>query len=158
NSPDVQSSFAELIGAAALESDVRVLLSMRDDFLLRCHDYPSLAPIFSELTPLGALTGPALRRALVQPACKCGCRYEYETLVDEMLRDVEKEKGALPLMAFAALKLWEKRDRDLGLLTRNSYRGIGGVEGALAQHAEATMDRIGIDRQPIVREIFRNLI
>jgi WD40 repeat protein/predicted Ser/Thr protein kinase len=158
NGPEVQSRFAELIAGAALESDVRVLLSMRDDFLLRCHDYPSLAPIFSELTPLGALTGPALRRALVQPALMCGYRYEDETLIDEILSDVEKERGALPLMAFAAARLWEKRDRASGKLTREAYRQVGGVAGALAQHAESTMDRIGSERQPIVREIFRNLI
>ena len=32
------------------------------------------------------------------------------------------------------------------------------MAGALAQHAEATMDRIGPERQTIVREIFRNLV
>jgi hypothetical protein len=31
------------------------------------------------------------------------------------------------------------------------------VAGALAQHAEATLDRIGTERQGMVREIFRNL-
>ena len=32
------------------------------------------------------------------------------------------------------------------------------MAGALAQHAEATMSRIGPERQSIVREIFRNLV
>jgi WD40 repeat protein len=32
------------------------------------------------------------------------------------------------------------------------------VAGALAQHAEQTMDRIGTERQGVVREIFRNLV
>lgn len=158
NSPDVQFRFAELIARAALESDVRVLLSLRDDFLLRCHDYASLAPIFSELSPLGTLTGPALRRALVQPALKCGYRFEDETLVDDILSDVEMERGALPLMAFAAARLWEKRDRQSGVLTRKAYQSSGGVVGALTKHAEETMNRIGGEKQPIVREIFRNLI
>ncbi len=158
NDPEVQARFVELIVQAAQEVNVRVLLSMRDDFLLRCHEYPALAPIFSELTPLGPLTGAALRRALVQPALKCSYRYEDETLVDEILSDVEKEKGALPLMAFAAARLWQKRDRQSGRLTREAYRKIGGVAGAFGQHAETTMEQIGAERQPIVREIFRNLI
>jgi eukaryotic-like serine/threonine-protein kinase len=158
NSPEVQSRFAKLIATTALELDIHVLLSMRDDFLLRCHDHEVLFPIFSELTPLSALSGAALRRALVQPALKCGYRFEDEALVDEILSAVEMEQGALPLMAFAASKLWEKRDRDSGLLTREAYGKIGGVAGALAQHAEKTMDRIGTERLPIVREIFRNLI
>ena len=32
------------------------------------------------------------------------------------------------------------------------------MAGALAQHAEATMDRIGAERQGVVREVFRNLM
>jgi serine/threonine protein kinase/WD40 repeat protein len=158
NSPEAQSRYVEVIGRAALEADVRVLLVMRDDFLFHCHHHPGLAPIFSELTPLGTLTGTALRRALVQPALKCGYRFEDETLVDEIIADIEQERGALPLMAFAASRLWDKRDRQSGTLTRQAYREIGGVAGALAQHAEQTMERIGSERQPIVREIFRNLI
>lgn len=158
NDREVQTRFAELLGRAVLEADIRLLLAVRDDFLIFCKEHASLAPIFSELTALLPLTGPALRRALIQPALQCGYRFEDESLVDEILCDVEKERGALPLMAFAAARLWEKRDRKDGLLTSAAYQQIGGVAGALAQHAEATMDRIGTERQPIVREIFRNLV
>ena len=52
----------------------------------------------------------------------------------------------------------EKRDGERRLLTRAAHEEIGGVAGALAQHAEATMDRIGADRQGVVREILRNLV
>ena len=45
-----------------------------------------------------------------------------------------------------------------GLLTRQAYKDIGGVGGALARHAEATIDRIGSERIGIVRELFRNLV
>ena len=68
------------------------------------------------------------------------------------------ERGALPLLAFAVARLWEKRDRERQLLTRQAYDDIGGVAGALAHHAEATIDRIGTDRLPVVRELFRNLV
>ena len=158
NPPEVQLRFAELLGGMSVESDVRVLLSMRDDFFLQCHEYRSLAPIFSEPTPLHAPKGTALRRALVQPALKCGYRFEEESLVEEMIAEVSEERGALPLLAFAAAQLWERRERQEGLLTRASYEAIGGVGGALAQHAEATLEKIGSDRLPMVREIFRNLV
>ena len=71
---------------------------------------------------------------------------------------MEGERGALPLLAFAAAQLWERRDREQGLLTREAYEQIGGVGGALAQHAEATLEHIGEDEIPIVRELFRNLV
>jgi WD40 repeat protein len=157
-SPDVQAAFADLLGRLAIEADVHVLLVMRDDFLIRCHEHPRLAPISADLTMLGSPTGSALRRALVQPALLCGYRFEDESLADEMLAAIEGERGALPMLAFAAARLWEQRDRERGLLTREAYGRIGGVSGALAQHAEATLERIGEVRQPLVRELFRNLV
>ncbi len=158
NSPDVQERFSELLGRLSIEADVHVLLSMRDDFLYHCHAYEPLRPLLSELTLMGPPTGAALRRAVVQPALKCGYRFEDEALVEEILSEVEDERGALPMVAFAASRLWEHRDRERGLLTKEAYEHIGGVAGALAQHAEATLEKIGNDRIPIVREIFRNLV
>jgi WD40 repeat protein len=158
NPPDVQDRFSSLLSRLVLEADVHVLLSIRDDFLLRCQEHEALRPVFSDLMPLGPPTGDALRRALVQPALKCGYKFEDESLVGEMLQVVEGERGALPLLAFAAASLWDRRDRTQGLLTRAAHEAIGGVAGALAQHAEATLERIGAEHQSIVREIFRNLV
>jgi WD40 repeat protein len=158
NTDEEQGQFADLLGRCALEAESHVLLSIRDDFLFRCHDAEALHPIFSGLTPIGPPVGGALRRALVRPVAKCGYRFEDDELVEEMLAEVEGERGALPLLAFAAAQLWEQRDRDTGLLTRQAYEHIGGVGGALAQHAEETIDRIGSEHIPVVRELFRNLV
>jgi WD40 repeat protein len=155
---DGQRRFAELLGRFVLEADVHVLLSLRDDFLLQCQEFEDLRPIFSELMPLTPPLGAALRRALVQPALLSGYRFEDERLVDDMLRDVAQERGTLPLLAFALARLWEHRDREHGLFTRRGYEEIGGVAGALAQHAEATLETIGAVRVPIVREILRHLV
>ncbi|MCG6925739.1 MAG: hypothetical protein LJF30_10550, partial [Acidobacteria bacterium] len=152
-----QARFAELIGRVSTEADVHVVLSMRDDFLMRCSEHDALSRVFTELTPLRPLSGDGLRRALVEPAKREGFRFE-EGLVEEMLQSVEGARGALPLLAFAVSRLWQKRDREKKLLTRAAYEEIGGVAGALAQHAEATLERIGEVRQVLVREIFRNLV
>ena len=37
NPPEVQEAFAQLLGRLVLEADVHVILSLRDDFLFRCH-------------------------------------------------------------------------------------------------------------------------
>ena len=154
----VQTAFATLLGRLVIEADCHVLLSLRDDFLLRCSAHEALTPAFSDLTPLDNLSPSALRRALVQPALACGYQFEDESLADEMVAAVSGERGALPLLAFAAARLWEQRDRERGLLTRQAYKDIGGVGGALARHAEATLARIGPSREPIVRELFRHLV
>lgn len=158
NPPETQSHVARILARFALEAQSHVLLSMRDDFLFRCSSQQTLTPLFSEPFPLGPLSGPALRRALTQPALKCGYRFEDDGLVDDIISALDGERGALPLMAFAVSQLWERRDRKNGLLTRQAYEEIGGVAGALSRHAEATLDRIGKERMRFVRELLRNLI
>jgi serine/threonine protein kinase/WD40 repeat protein len=156
--PEAQALFAQLVGRLTKEADVHVLLSLRDDFLMRCHPHEPLARVFSELTPLDTLTREGLRQAVVEPAKARGYVFEDDALVDEMLDAVEGARGALPLLAFAVSRLWETRDRETKRLTREAYEEIGGVAGALAQHAEQTLERIGGERQAMVREIFRNLV
>ncbi len=157
NPPETQARFASLLGRLASEAYIHVLLSMRDDFMMRCHEQNGLAPVFRELTPLGPMTREGLRRALVEPALKRGYRFEDDALVDEMIGAVEGARGALPLLAFAVSRLWERRRTEGKLLTREAYQEIGGVVGALARHAEETMERIGLGLEKTVRDIFRNL-
>ena len=56
-----------------------------------------------------------------------------------MVEAVAGAPGALALLSFTASKLWELRDRRFRQLGRKAYRSLGGVGGALAQHAEATL-------------------
>ncbi|MEO8053856.1 MAG: protein kinase [Acidobacteriota bacterium] len=158
NDPETRKRFSSLLGRLTADAGIHVVLSMRDDFLIRCSEQPALARVFEHLTPLLPVSGDGLHRALVEPARKRGFRFEDDALVDEMVKAVEGERAALPLLAFAVSRLWEKRDRANKLLTREAYAQIGGVAGALAQHAEATLDGIGGERQSVVREIFRNLV
>jgi len=81
--PDEQVRFAQLLSRLTFEADLHVILSLRDDFLFRCREHPSLAPVFEALTILLPLSGSALRRALMQPAFDCGYRFEDETLIDD---------------------------------------------------------------------------
>ncbi len=158
NPPEVQSSFIEMLRRLVDAADVHVVLAMRDDFLHHCQRYPQIAPICEALTLLGPPSAEGLRRALKEPAARQFYRFSTELLVDRMIAEVEGERGALPLMAFAVHRLWEERDREGRLLTEEAYEGIGGVAGALALHADATLERIGAERLPIVRELFRNLV
>ena len=157
NVPDVQARFARLLGRLVDESGIRVVLGLRDDFFMRCGEHPALAPVFHEVTPLLPPSQEGLKRALREPPAQHGVRFEDDELIDEMTEAVSAERGALPLLAFAASRLWEERDRERRLLTREAYQRIGGMAGALAQHAEVTLQRLGPEREPLVRELFRNL-
>lgn len=158
NAHQIQERFASLIAHLASDANIHVVVSLRDDFLIRCCEHPPLEPILKEMTVLLAIGREDLYRAVGEPAKKRGYSFEDSALVEEMVKSVEGVRGALPLVAFALARMWEKRDRERKLLKRDAYQEIGGVVGALAQHAEETMERIGIQRHAIVREIFRNLV
>jgi len=55
-------------------------------------------------------------------------------LVATIVRDVEAQPGALPLLQYALTELFERRD-GRGL-TRAAYQASGGVTGALARRAD----------------------
>jgi len=158
NTPESQADFINLLRRLVDAADVHVVLAMRDDFLYRCREYKQIAPIFKDLTPLAPPAPDALRRALTEPAARRLHRFESEVLVDRMVAEVESQRSALPLLAFAVHRMWEQRDEPNRILTEKSYDRIGGVGGALAQHAEELVTEIGHERLPIVREIFRNLV
>jgi WD40 repeat protein/DNA-binding winged helix-turn-helix (wHTH) protein len=158
NVPDVQARFARLVGRLVDESGLRVVLGLRDDFFMRCGEHAALAQVFQEVTPVLPPSPEGLKRALREPPAKQGVQFEDDALVEEMTAAVSAERGALPLLAFAASRLWEERDRERRLLTREAYGRIGGMAGALAQHAEATLQRLGPGRESMVRELFRNLV
>jgi energy-coupling factor transporter ATP-binding protein EcfA2 len=121
----------------APEPVVRVVMTMRADFVaqwLACHQ---LMPMIQEGTVwLGPLVGTDLERAIVGPA---GClNYQVpEELLGLILDDGAAEPNCLPLLEFALAELWQVRDRTERQLTTAAYRGMGRLQGALAQRAEA---------------------
>src|SRR6185503_5625246 len=64
----------------------------------------------------------------------------------------------LPLVAFTVAQLWEHRDRRRGRLTRAAYERMGGVIGALVQHADSVVDQMAMPDRRLARLMFRRLI
>ena len=98
-----------------------------------------------------------LERILVEPARRAGYVFDDATLPGEMVRAVAGEPGALALLSFTALRLWELRDRQFKQLRRRSYEAMGSVGGALAAHAEGLLARMTVEEQRLAREAFRHL-
>ena len=117
------------------ESPVRVVFTLRDDFLGRLATGDAARRALSRVTVLRSPGVEALREILIRPLEGVGFHYEDDALVDEMVDEVRGEPAALPLLQFAGQELWERRDRKRQLLTREAYRAVGGVAGALAHHA-----------------------
>jgi hypothetical protein len=119
---------------------LRVVIAMRSDFLDRvAEDAHFLGELGKGLYFVRAPDRDGLREALLQPAELAGYRFEDPAMVEHMLDALERTPGALPLLQFAAARLWDLRDRDRRMLTGAAYHALGGITGALATHADAVM-------------------
>ena len=159
--PGCRQRFAEILMRAAHHPDdsIRVVITLRDDFLLRVQQIGPLSDHLGHSLQLLA-TPPAeqLQRILVGPAERAGYRFDDPTLPEAMVDAVAAEPSALALLSFTAAKLWERRDRQFRRLQRRVYEELGGVGGALAQHAESILSAMTDDQHDLVREVFRQLV
>jgi WD40 repeat protein/serine/threonine protein kinase len=158
---DERGRFADLLALAARSADdpVRVILTVRDDFLLRLESLPALrARLGPGLQLLTTPLEPDLRRILVEPLRRVGYEFDDAALPDRIIEEVAGTPSALALLSFTAAKLWELRDRRFHHVTARAYDSLGGVGGALAQHAEATLQGMHAEQQRLVREVFRHAV
>ncbi len=159
--PETRNKFATAIAGVAVDAStpVRVVISMRSDFLDRVAENRDLMEaVTRDLTILQQPSARGLRDAIVKPAQLVGYAFDDETLVDEMVASLENETAALPLLQFAAQKLWENRDKDRKLLTRAAYEAMGGVEGALVRHADAVIAAMSPQDRLATKRLFQRLV
>ena len=158
---DERAAFLACLDGVAddASSPLRVLLSIRSDFLDRLAEHRQLADDINHgLMFVPPLDCDGLRDALICPVEAADCRYEDPAIVDDMLAGVAAAAGSLPLLQFAAAQLWTERDRDRRLLTRASYQGMGGIAGTLASHADQVLAGISGGERALVRAIFERLV
>jgi WD40 repeat protein/serine/threonine protein kinase len=149
-----------LVSLARSEEDpIRVVITMRDDFLVRAKELNALKDRINQSIEI--LTTPdssQLLRILVLPARRIGYEFEDSNLAIEIVNELTGQASTLPLLAFTAAKLWEQRDSQFKQLRRRTYELMGGVGGALAHHAEEMLEKMTQSEQSLVREAFRHLV
>jgi eukaryotic-like serine/threonine-protein kinase len=137
---------------------LRVIVSMRSDFLDRAaEDRRFVEELTRGLVFVQPPSRAGLEEALTQPLEMVGFGFE-SGVTHAMLEALETTSGALPLLQFTAAKLWETRDRQRRVLTRDSYLAMGGVAGALATHADEVLAGLPATDQRLVRAIFQRLV
>ncbi len=135
---------------------VSVLLALRADFYAKCAQHAGLRERISRQQEyIGAMSRAELASAILEPARRGGWTIQ-EGLVELMLDEVGDEPGALPLLSHALHETWRRRRGRK--LTLSGYREAGGVQGAIAQTAEAVFQqRLTPAQRPIARMIFLRL-
>jgi hypothetical protein len=168
-----QQFFDCLLGAVESSNNkLCLVITIRADFVGECAAYPKLAKqIQQDLVTVTPMTTEELTEAIKEPASQVGLGLE-ETLVIQMIADVQKSPGSLPLLQFTLMELWEKRninttgntEYNSQLLTLHAYQKMGGVMGALNRHAQQIYNYTDYKsaspsqkRQPQEQELIRRL-
>jgi hypothetical protein len=141
--------------AQGSDPDICMILTLRADFYGYALRHRRLADTFQgHVENLGPMNREELQAAISRPAERANVSFEAG-LVETLLDDVENKPGSLPLLQFALREMWARQQNRK--ITRKSYDEVGGIEGALAQRAEAIFSTItanGADSQ-IVRAFQR---
>ncbi|WP_437757340.1 nSTAND1 domain-containing NTPase [Sorangium sp. So ce1389] len=147
------------VALASRSPGVRLLASVRSDLLGRVAGCaPGLADVLGRsLVLLGPPSADALREIVTGPAHLKGYAFESEDVVAALVSFAGRP-GALPLLQFALAALWEARDEARRLLPREALRRLGGAEGALAQHAENTLELLAPEEAAAAREVLLSLV
>ncbi|HSD90812.1 MAG TPA: protein kinase, partial [Kofleriaceae bacterium] len=157
---DARKLFLAALLAAADDSTspVRVVLSMRADFLDRLAGHKHFLNELSRgLFFLSAPDHDNLRETLVRPAELAGYSFGDPWILEDMML-AATSKGALPLLQFAATRLWDARDRQHRQLTIAAYNQMGGVGGAFARHADEVAAAVPASSQRLLRAIMTRLV
>ncbi|HZN93335.1 MAG TPA: AAA family ATPase, partial [Myxococcales bacterium] len=148
-------SLAALAGAG---SRVRILASARGDFLARLAALPGLRDHLSTgLYLLPHLGEAGLREAIVAPARGQGFAFEPESVVDALVAAGNAD-GGLALLQFALAELWKRRDVHRGVISGEALAAIGGVEGALARHADGVLAELRPAQRATARRLLVGLV
>ena len=157
--PAARRAFFGCLDGASDEpsAPLRVVATLRDDFLHRLLADTRTPGIARQVFPLGPLTRDGLRAALVGPVEAVGYRFDEPALIDEII-DGLGDSNALPLLQFVAERMWAARDRRGRRVTRDAYAALGGLEGALAAHADRVVDGLPRRDYARVRRLFGLLV
>jgi WD40 repeat protein len=153
--------FLNVLLAAVSEphGPLMTLLTLRADFYDQPLLYPELGRIIEDHhVTCYPLESRDLRAVIEKPAQLPKVQLTFEgDLVGDLLFEVRGQVGTLPLLQFTLDQLFQYREGRL--LTLRAYQQIGGVKGALAQHAEATYQSLPTKKhQQLTRALFLRLI
>ena len=148
---DVGHRLGELLAAGT-----RLLLVLRGDYYGRLAELDAFTSRVGAATVLvGPMTEDETRRAVVEPAARCGVTVT-SPLVDDILSDMRGRTGALPLLSAAMREAWEERTGDV--LTEMDYRAVGGVGGALQGLADKTYTTLDPQAQAAARRLLLHCV
>lgn len=138
------------------EGPVRVVLTIRADFLDRPLAHPTFGELLAERTV--AVHGPSraeLAEIIVRPAEAVGVAVEL-ALVEAICDDASTQPGALPLVEHALTELFDQRRSDT--LTLEAFQASGRLAGAVGRSAEEVFQGLEQADRETARSVMVSLV
>ena len=133
-----------------------VVVALRADRMGDVSGHPGFARLVERgLYVLAGMSTDELATAIDGPARQVGLLVE-PGLVDLLVREVESEPGALPLLSHALRETWLRREG--WTLTVSGYQASGGIRGAVAQSAEDVYAEVDEDERRALRDLLLRLV
>ena len=152
-----RKSFLDILLCAVEDAPkFTLILTLRADFCGYILAYRPMSDALQDAIQfLGPMNSEELQAAIEKPAKEMQVELE-EGLIQKLIHAMNEQPGRLPLLEFALTQLWS-RQRD-GQLIHQTYDEIGGVEEALANHAEQVYAQLKPADQSRAQRIFIQLI
>ncbi|MFH0900556.1 MAG: WD40 repeat domain-containing protein, partial [Pseudomonadota bacterium] len=159
-SEEIRCAFLRAVCGAVDDpsSPVRVVFTIRDDYLGRLSGGPEIVAALSRVAVLRRPAPEALEEILTKPLVAVGHGFDDSALPVDMVSSVRDEPACLPLLQFACQMLWDRRDKARRLLCRATYEAIGGVAGSLAEHADGVLGGLAPEQVHLARELLLRLV
>ncbi|WP_257450030.1 serine/threonine-protein kinase [Archangium lipolyticum] len=142
---------------AAPDSPLRLLTTLRSDFIHQFEQWPRLAQQLNEAVRhyLRGMDEGALTQVIQGMAQRAGLRLS-EGLPERMVRDATSVGSRLSLIGHTLRGLWAQRSGTL--LTHERYEQLGGVGGALVRQAEQLLDGLGVEKRERAKWLLLDLV
>ena len=157
-----REAFFRAIELLARSGTTYVLASLRSEFFEQCTRYESLSELKKNATyHLRAPNRNQLDEMVRRPAAMAGLTYESSSggrsLSQVLLDDAGDEGGALPLLQFTLQQLYDRMAPETRTLTFKAYADLGGLSGALQNHAEDTYGRLPVASKMSLPDVLAGL-
>ena len=161
---DDAAAFVKLLLEASRQSAVPlyIVITMRSDFIGDCAKFPDLPEaVTAGMYLIPRMTREQRRRAVEEPVAVGGGAISLR-LVNRLLNEVGDNPDQLPILQHALMRTWEHWvTRTLGArsfendpIDFEDYEAIGGLQGALSNHADEAYNALPNDRR---REIAKRM-
>jgi formylglycine-generating enzyme required for sulfatase activity len=160
---DIEQSnkFLTALYQAAQEKALWVLATIRGDHLHYCHGHAEMLQVLRGKGhyPLGPVEPFIMSDMIVKPA-HCAGFTVSDTLARRIVNDAGSGSANLPLLAFVLDQLFKQRSDQK--LSDDAYNTLGGVGGAIAQHAknveEIVRRELDTKASNLLSKLFQSLV